>query len=107
MTEGATSVSCLDETIHHKSSLAPDESIELPALRTPSDAHTQEKQPDKVIFIILDLNSCHKNNKEIKERGRGKRIITGSAKVEFTTRFTTNEKKKTNKNLIRFSLVQQ
>ncbi|XP_055316788.1 sodium- and chloride-dependent GABA transporter 1 [Sitodiplosis mosellana] len=47
MTEGATSVSCLDETIHHKSSLAPDESIELPALRNPSDAHTQEKQQDK------------------------------------------------------------
>lgn len=36
MTEGATSVTCLDETTHHKSSLAPDESIELPALRNPS-----------------------------------------------------------------------
>lgn len=58
MTEGATSVSCLDETIHHKSSLAPDESIELPALRNPSDAHAQEKQQDKVIFIIF-WNSIH------------------------------------------------
>lgn len=64
MTEGVTSVSCLDETIHHKSSLAPDESIELPALRNPSDAHTQEKQQDKVIFIISDFNSCHMNTFE-------------------------------------------
>lgn len=64
MTEGATSVSCLDETIHHKSSLAPDESIELPALRTPSDAHTQEKQQDKVIFIILDINPCCINRED-------------------------------------------
>lgn len=52
MTEGAISVSCLDETIHHKSSLAQDESIELPALRNPSDAHIQEKQPDKVICVF-------------------------------------------------------
>lgn len=48
MTEGATSVSRLDETIHHKSSLAPEESIELPALRNPSDAHAQDNH-DKVI----------------------------------------------------------
>lgn len=59
MTEGATSVSCLDETIQHKSSLAPDESIELPVLRNPSDAHTQEKQPEKVISTILAFNSRH------------------------------------------------
>lgn len=46
MTDGATSVTCLDETMHHKSSLTPDESIELPALRNPLDA--PEKQQDKV-----------------------------------------------------------
>lgn len=55
MTEGATTVSCLDETIHHKSSLAPDESIELPALRGPSDAHIQEKPAEKVIYLHLIL----------------------------------------------------
>lgn len=50
MTDGATSVTCLDETINHKSSLSPDESIELPALRNPLDA--PEKQQDKVIKIV-------------------------------------------------------
>lgn len=52
MTEGATTVSCIDETAHHKSSLAPDESIEMPALRNTSivDAHIQEKH-EQVIDI--------------------------------------------------------
>lgn len=51
MTEGTTTVSRIDDK-HHKSSLAPDESIELPALRNPSiaDAHSQGKQ-DQVIDI--------------------------------------------------------
>lgn len=52
MTEGATTVTSLDEAIklHHKSSLAPDESIELPVLRNPPivDAHSQQPpQPTK------------------------------------------------------------
>lgn len=54
MTEGATTVSCIDETAHHKSSLAPDESIEMPALRNTSivDVHIQEKH-EQVIYIHI------------------------------------------------------
>lgn len=47
MAEGATAVTCLDEAIklHHKSSLAPDEPIELSVLRNPPlvDAHSQQQ----------------------------------------------------------------
>lgn len=54
MTEGATTVSCIDETPHHKSSLAPDESIEMPALRNTSivDVHIQEKH-EQVIYVYM------------------------------------------------------
>lgn len=46
MAEGATAVTCLDEAIklHHKSSLAPDEPIELSVLRNPPvEAHSQQQ----------------------------------------------------------------
>lgn len=58
MTEGATAVTCLDEAIkiHHKSSLAPDESIELPVLRNPPivEVHSQSqpKQVDQSLFSV-------------------------------------------------------
>lgn len=53
MTEGATSVSRLDDTIHRKSSSPPDEAIELPALRNPADANAQDNPNNKVIPCIF------------------------------------------------------
>lgn len=61
MTEGATTVSCIDETTHHKSSLAPDESIEMPALRNTSivDVHIQEKHEQVIDIRHISLHDTH------------------------------------------------
>lgn len=61
MTEGATTVTSLDEAIklHHKSSLAPDESIELPVLRNPPivDALSQQQpQVNQSLFHFIHLS---------------------------------------------------
>lgn len=80
MTEGATAVTCLDEAIklHHKSSLAPDESIELPVLRNPPivDVHSQQPSSHKVNHSLFMFQfSCDMMQKKKKRKTGATHIL--------------------------------
>lgn len=58
MTEGATAIACLDDTINiHQ--LGQDEEIEMPVMRSPAEATASKKQVWTNVFIKFCLDSMY------------------------------------------------